>query len=191
MSMHLQRIGAFGAVLFLLIAAACDRTSPAQGNPPAGAAAPSNDLERVATRCTERWKRVDAANWIEAYEYLPPAERKILTLVDYLQGKSKHRFEKPEKPEVLELKDGVAFVSVACMWTPVHPALANVKLGPGESLTERVEMIETWKLTEGEWYFAEATPTREFFVAHPDVPRPTPKASAPGADPGSSSPSPH
>lgn len=188
--MQFQRIGVFGAVLFFLISPGCDRASPGQGGQTSGTPSASSDLEHVTLRCSERWKRVGAANWIEAYDFLPPAERKILTLVDYLQGKSRHRYENPEPPEILEMKDNQAFISVACMWTPVHPALANVKLGPGESLTQRVEMIETWKKTEGEWYFAEATPIQEFFVAHPDVPRPAPKSSA-GAAPGSEPPGTH
>lgn len=180
--MQLQRIGVFGAFLFVL-AASCHPTESGQGSAgdqTATAGSTPSESERIALRAAERWKRVAAANWIEAYDFLPPAERKTLTLVDYLQGKSKHLYENPDVPEVLEVKVDVAFVSVASMWTPMHPALASVKLGPGESLTQRLEMIETWKQTEGEWYYADATPIREFFVAHPEVPRPTAKASSTG-----------
>lgn len=176
--MQLQRIGVLGAFL-VVFAASCDRAesgSSGSGVQPVTAAPASSEAERVASRCAERWKKVAAANWIEAYDYLPPEERKVLTIVDYLQGKSRHRYEHPDVPEVLEVKGDLAFVAVASMWTPVHPALSNVKLGPGESLTQYLEMIETWKKTEGEWYYADAAPNREFFATHPEVRRPTAKA---------------
>jgi hypothetical protein len=176
--MQLQRIGVFGAFLFVL-AAGCRPAESEQGGaggPSATTPSTPTESERIALRSAERWKKVAAANWIEAYDYLPPDERKTLAIVDYLQGKSKHRYESPDVPEVLEVKGDVAYVAVASMWTPTHPALATVKLGPGESLTQRLEMIETWKRVEGEWYFAENATVREFFVAHPEVPRPTAKA---------------
>ncbi|MFN0008529.1 MAG: hypothetical protein ACKVXR_11555 [Planctomycetota bacterium] len=175
--MQLQRIRVLGAFT-LLLAAACGRTEPGpvgSGDQPSATASTSSEAERVASRSAERWKKVAAKDWIAAYDFLPPEERKVLSIVEYLQGKSKHLYENPDVPEVLEVKDDVAFVSVASMWTPTHPALANVKLGPGESLTQYLEMIETWKKTEGQWYYADAMPIREFFVAHPDVPRPAAK----------------
>jgi hypothetical protein len=180
--MQAQHTAVFGAFLIVL-AAGCDRAESGQGaggGEPTAATSTLSELERIALRAEERWKRVAAENWIEAYDYLPPDERKTLTLMDYLQGKTRHRYESPEAPEVLQVEGDVAYVWTACMWTPVHPALANVKLGPGESLTERLEAVETWKRTAGEWFYADVTPVREFFAAHPDVRQPSPKAPSSG-----------
>ena len=122
-------------------------------------------------RCTKRWEKVMHGDWIEAYDYLAPSERKNSSIQDFLKGKTNHRYENLERPRALKLQGDEGYVLVACLWTPIHPALHNLDLGK-EDLTRRLEMVETWRRGEGDWYYLKAEYPSDFFAAHPEIPRP-------------------
>jgi len=166
--------------LFLVVAGCSQGSTPPATTTGTTTAPAMNDSERVLHRCTERWKKVAAGDWIEAYDFQAPALRKTQTISDYLMGKANHRYESPETPELLELTDDRAYVYVACLWTPTHEALKTIKLQPGQSLTEHLEMVETWRKSENEWFYANALSVPEFFNVNPLVKKPAPRAPAAG-----------
>jgi len=143
---------------------------------PGGPSAPpahSPTPERVVARSAERWRRVAAAEWVEAYSYLAPSVRKTTDLGTYLRGKATHVYEKPGEPQVLELSGDTAFLRATATWTPRHPLLDKVELEPGQTLTQAIEMIETWSWVDGDWFFVRADQPAEFFNDRPDL-RPAP-----------------
>jgi len=146
----------------------------------APAASKEASAERLLERCAERWGHVSQGNWIEAYEFFAPAERKTSSLQQFLKGKDHHRYEKPEQPQLLKLNGDTGKVLVASMWTPTHPALHKVDLGQ-DSMTQRLEVVETWRWMEGDWYYLSAESAQEFFLANPGMTRPA--SDAPSAPP--------
>jgi hypothetical protein len=55
------------------------------------------------------------------------------------------------------------------LWTPQHAQLKTLKLEPGQSLTEEVPIVETWKWLQNNWYFVEQEGADKFFEAHPEL----------------------
>jgi len=44
-----------------------------------------------------------------------------------------------------------------------------VKLEPGQTLTQDIEIIETWQWVENDWHFVRQESESDFFEANPDL----------------------
>lgn len=169
----------FAWLALVLAAASCDRGAPGAGSTGGAATASASTSEALVARSAARWKHMVAAEWIEVYGFLSAAQKRERSLPQFLEGKSSHRYEQPTTPHVLHLDGARAFVSASCLWTPVHPLLQNLKLEEGQTVTQSVDMIETWVLEEGIWRLEEQSRARDFYTAHPGLLTAS-KGSAPG-----------
>jgi hypothetical protein len=154
------------------LAGACEpRDSQAAPSPKAGSVLKKHEAtpERLVERSKARWKLVADKNWIEAYDFSAPEVKKMVSLAQYLPGKSNHEYANPVVGEVVKIEKDQGYVRASSMWTPHHPDLARVKLEPGQSLTEQVDVIESWHFVDGDWWYVRAQNEEEFFHAHPEL----------------------
>jgi hypothetical protein len=157
------------------------RDAQAAVNPPPSSALTKHEptAERLIERSRARWKLVADKNWIEAYDFNAPEVKKMVALAQYLPGKSSHEYANPKVEEVLRIQNDQGYARVGAAWTPHHPEIAKVKLEPGQSLTQDIEMIETWHFVDGDWWFVRAQDEEEFFHAHADLLKTPGPANAP------------
>lgn len=125
--------------------------------------------EHLVERSKARWNLIAQKNWIEAYAFSAPEIQKNVSLAQYLAGKNTHEYTDPKVGEVLRIQKDQGYVRVTVAWTPHHPDLQKVKLEPGQSLTETIDMIETWHFTDGDWSYVKAQNEEDFFHAHADL----------------------
>ena len=90
-----------------------------------------------------------------------------MTIAQFLSGKNFHHYDNPAVERLVGLEDTHGYIAVRALWTPDHPELKRVKLEPGQSLSEELHMVETWRWAGDDWYFVEAHSETEFFAAHP------------------------
>src|SRR5262245_6136635 len=143
------------AVLALVLAAiapACDQSAPAPTTP---AAKPVAKREPTQAGALERsrayWSHAMKPDWIAAYDFLAPELQAQQPLAQYLQGKQYHEYKNMRVVEVVAQKDDQVFIRVGGLWTPTHPETKRVKLEPGQTLTQDVELIELWRWIDQEW----------------------------------------
>jgi hypothetical protein len=154
----------------LLTIASCNRSDvQAKTTAPAVTAQAAPTAERLAERAAERWKRVAKAEWIEAYDFLTPDMKQKQKLSQFIQGKETHEYTNPRVGEVMKIEKDQGFIRTSALWTPHHPALAKVKLEPGQTFTESIDMIETWRFVGGDWYYVTAHNEEVFFEHHPEM----------------------
>lgn len=159
--------------------AACGKHDALPNTPPAPATAnastssptPTNSPtdERLRARAQERMDLIAKGDWLAAYEFQSPEGRRILTLQDFLAKKDTHRYEKPHAHDVLRNDGKLAFIRVTALWTPTHQLLKNVKLEPGQSLTQEVELYQTWVWADGDWAYSRGQSPDDFFADHRDL----------------------
>lgn len=169
----------------LLLPACKDRSTQEKPAPSAAAqdAKPAEPTrERLVARATERWAKIVQADWIQAYDFLSPEQKRATPLAQYLMNKQNHRYENPHVGEVLACDGKDGYVQVSSLWTPQHPKFKEVKLEPGQSLTQAIEMIESWRWAEGDWTYLRAQNPEEFYQEHPELLRAAPKEPARTAD---------
>lgn len=126
---------------------------------------------RLLERARARWDAMAKAEWIQVYDFCSPELKKTVALSNFLSGKEKHKYENPVVDGVLQL-DPVkqqALVRSHVLWTPMHAELKRVKLDPGQTLTQEVPMVETWRWEKDEWVFVEQEGTDKFFEKHPEL----------------------
>jgi hypothetical protein len=157
----------------LLVLTGCEEDVAASENAAAPAtteAAPDAepDLSRVTARSAERWQRVVAADWIQAYDYQHPALKKQVPIGSFLANKEHHEYRNPSKPRLIGSEGNQAFVELSVLWEPHHPILQTVENRP-DDMTEELPMVETWAWTDGEWYFIQNERANEFHAKHPDL----------------------
>lgn len=126
------------------------------------------DAESLRARSLARWEAICRRDWIAAYDF-QTQEQKQLPLAKYLQGKDHHEYANPTVEEVIEVDAGNGYLWVRVLWTPKHPELKRVKLEPGQSLTEEIRMIESWRWEGDEWGYVRAQRDDEFFRDHPHL----------------------
>lgn len=153
-------------------------STTSEGNRSVQAAEPANAIE--ASRSTEptaanleersraRWAAVCRGDWIAAYEF-QTSEQKLVPLANYLQGKGHHVYANPAVERVIEVGKSEGYVLVRVVWTPTHPELQRVKLEPGQTLTEELRMIETWRWEGQDWGYVRAQRPDEFEHDHPKL----------------------
>lgn len=153
-----------------VLSTGCDRSAQAKGDeraPAVAKAEPTNEL--LLQRANDRWGKIVKADWIEVYDYLTPEQKQQVPLAQYLQNKQSHKYENPRVAEVLKNDGRVAYVHVFALWTPIHERLKQVHLEPGQTLTQEVEMYESWRWQQGEWLYIRAERPDEFFAAHREL----------------------
>lgn len=123
---------------------------------------------RLEERSMARWTAVARGDWISAYDF-QTTEQKLVPLAQYLQGKDHHVYANPAIERVLQVGRTEAFLLVRVVWTPKHPDLQRVQLQPGESLTEEIRMVESWRWDGEDWCYVRAERTEEFFQEHPGL----------------------
>jgi hypothetical protein len=168
------------SAVLLLATSSCDQKDVVQAKAPApatAAAAAAPTAERLTERADARWKLIAKQEWIEGYEYLAPEIRQAMSLSQYIQGKSVHEYANPKVEEIVKLEKDLGYARITALWTPHHPALAKVKLEPGQTLTTEIEMIETWRFVGGDWYYLKAQKPDEFFERHPELLKKAPEES--------------
>ena len=172
----------------LASATACNPSSntatPTSASPAAAVAkaVPQPTHERLLERSAQRWKHICAKEWVEAYDFLTPEQKRILSVAQFLQGKDSHNYANARPLEVLSQVDDMAYVRSFAIWTPSHPSLAKVKLEPGQTLTQELEMMETWRWVDGDWGFVKAERPSDFYSEHPDLLKKTDGSDAAAAE---------
>jgi hypothetical protein len=143
---------------------------------------------RLVDRSNDRWKRIAKKEWIEAYDFLTPEQKQGMSVSQYVQGKTNHEYANPRVGEVIKLEKDQGYVRVSALWTPHHPQLAKVKLEPGQTLTEDIDMIETWRFVGGDWYYVRAQNEEDFFQHHANLLKKSADAKADDAKPDDAAP---
>jgi len=163
------------AALSLLLLAGCGADVAAGGAAPesegsaATASVPAEpDLSTVTGRSVERWQRVVAADWIQAYDYQHPAIKAQVPIGTFLANKEHHEYRNPSKPRLIGSEGEEAYLELSVLWEPHHPILQTVNDRP-DDMTEELHMVETWAWNEGEWYFVTNARAGEFHAKHPDL----------------------
>jgi len=171
----------FLLTLPLALAACAPSGNESKAAPVAPVAAPKTPTdEGLLARARARWGLIDTEDWIGAYNFITPEVRKANPIGKYLQGKENHRYDNPVVESILSKDEskGQAYVRSRVVWTPQHPQIKTLKLEPGQSLTEEVPIVETWKWHKDDWYFVEQEGADKFFEEHPQLLR-DPKAEKP------------
>ncbi len=139
-------------------------------------AAARPDAARLVERVARRWDLIcrasnDSKLWIEAYDFEAPAAREAVSLANFIANKGNFHYDQPGEPRVLFIEDGTAYVNTTVLWlSGKHPALqAGNVLGADPNSVEFLDMVETWKWVDDDWYFL-GPPARknEFFDENPD-----------------------
>lgn len=128
--------------------------------------------ERLAQRAKERWEKIAKADWIEAYDFLTAEQKQAMPLAQYLSGKQNFEYANPVVKEVLKVEGDHGYVRVSTRWTPHHPQFKKVKLEPGQTLTQEIELIETWNFSDGDWLYLRPQREEEFFAEHSELLKP-------------------
>ena len=148
----------------------CDpKADEAHAAPALTKAAPQPTAEHALDRARARWDHIAKGEWIDAYEFQSPEVKRKMDLSHYLNGKAHHTYENPKVEGILKLEKNFVLVRSTVLWTPHTPELQRVKLEPGQTVTQEVPMIETWKWDSGDWYIVEQKGTDEFFKKHPEL----------------------
>lgn len=125
--------------------------------------------ERLQLRVRQRLEAVEGRDLVAAHSYCTPSVRRDQPLGQYLQRMELHRYERCALVEVVAVEGQEAFVRTAALWTPNHPKVREVKLEPGQTLSQEIEILETWRFEEGDWGFVKQERAEEFFAARPDL----------------------
>lgn len=159
----------------LAVSTACDPNVEAK-NPttPVAPAAPVAPViqptaERALQRSQERWAFGMKKEWVQAYDFSAPEVKRDMPLERYLGGMRVHQYENMRATDVLAIQGDKAFVRVSGLWTPKDPKISRVKLEPGQTLTQEITMIETWRFVDGDWCYVSPERDSDFFEKHPDL----------------------
>jgi hypothetical protein len=170
--------------LLLALSACSPATSNAQTNAPAVVAAPEPTATRLTERIQGRWATIVKNDWIAAFEFLSPEQKRHTGLSKYLQNKEHHKYENPRVAQVVAITGKEAYAQVFALWTPVHDRIGTIdNLAPGQTLTQDVEFLETWRWAEGDWTYVRAQRPEDFYKDHPELLRAEPAKTGQSAEP--------
>lgn len=172
-STHVPALAALLLGGSLLVLQGCDQKDDPKSVQAAQPAAVKREPTeaRLLERARARWDAMAKAEWIQVYDFCAPELRKSVPLANFLSGKEKHKYENPVVDGLLKL-DPVkqqALVRSHVLWTPQHAELKRVKLEPGQTLTQEVPMVESWRWDKDDWVFVEQEGTDKFFEKHPEL----------------------
>lgn len=150
------------------------------------------DAARVLVRSRERWRKIleacDAtddegtARWIEVYDFLAPARKKVESLTSFIGTKNGFYYDQPKEPKLLKIERNeggfhMAYVEGGAIWLAYkHPVFKEHAPEGGENHVEPMDQIEEWIWTDGDWSLVKVHRKFDFFQANPDFfePRPDP-----------------
>ncbi len=161
---------------------ACDEDAPPAQPPAAAQTAKSAAVKREPTaeaalaRARAYWAAAEKADWIATYDFLAPEFQREQPVAVYLQQKVNHIYKNMRVLEVVARKDDQIFLRISGLWTPNNPEVKRVKLEPGQTLTQDVEMIEIWRWVGDQWCRLKPLRPEEFLEQFPDL---QPKSDAP------------
>ncbi|MBK7875490.1 MAG: hypothetical protein IPJ77_07025 [Planctomycetes bacterium] len=132
--------------------------------------------ERLLKRANERWSRIVAKDWSAAYEYSTADERASLPLERFLERMQYHEYSTPRVESVVAVEGDEAYTRALVTWKPVGNCKMHV-LGDSDPLSDcepslEIEMLESWRRVDGEWFYVRAQRPDEFFEEHLDLRRP-------------------
>ena len=157
----------------LCASSACDQRAQAvdAGGATAQPAAPvrAPTAQRLTQRAQERWNKIMKGDNIAAYDFQVPEAKRELSLATYDSRLRKHRYENAHVDEIISLKGEDAFVRISVLWTPIDEVTRRVKLDPGQTLTQDLTMVETWRFIDGDWSFVRPERDTDFFENHPEL----------------------
>lgn len=174
---HTAILLSFFAAGTLAVLSACSNETEAAGPSSADAAKSGAALAEVVApqvsalvpRAKSRWQLIENEDWIQSYSYLAKQIRAFQDLGGYLSGSAVHKYVVKQEP-VLIGQDGVqAYVQVLVEWTPTHEELKSAANAAQGSLTQDIDMIETWTWENGDWYFVNGDRARDFIQEHPSL----------------------
>jgi hypothetical protein len=151
------------------LVAGCGQGDVQAGKPAAQAATAEPTRERLEARVGERLKSVEARDLAAVHNYFSPAMKKQRTLGQFAQQMENHKYESCRMVEILATNQDMGYVRTGALWTPTHPQVQRVKLEPGQTLTQDIEIIETWQWVENDWHFVRQESESDFFEANPDL----------------------
>src|SRR5262249_27350743 len=137
---------------------------------PAVAAPPKHEPTnaRLLERANVRWAAIMKADWVSVHDLLTPELKHDAPLAQYLAQTQFHTYQNAKVAEVLAIEKDMGYVRSSSLWTPTHPDLARVKLDPGQTLTQELKVIETWRWVGGDWCYSKMELETEFFQQHPE-----------------------
>lgn len=125
--------------------------------------------ERVKTRSQDHWAKMAKGDWVAVHDMLAPEVRSTQPLAKYLAQVQFHKYDNPVVLEVIAIEKDAAYVRCSALWTPTHPEVSRVKLEPGQTLTQEINVVESWRWAEGDWTYVKMERDNEFFEAHADL----------------------
>lgn len=132
--------------------------------PPVASVEPTE--ERLLQRANERWARIAVKDWVAAYEYLTSEQRATLPLDTFLKGKQYLEYSRPRVAGTVWIDGERAFLRVLVDWMPPRGCTLGVRIEPKPRSSLEVEIIETWRWNDGEWFFVRAQHPDEFLAEH-------------------------
>jgi len=173
-TLDLTRLALLALALGVVVPA-CDGTAPPAKPQDPAAVAPAAVVKREPTgeaalaRARAYWASAEKGDWIAAYDYLSPEFQRQQPAALYLQSRANHIYKNMRVLEVIGQKDDLIFLRITGLWTPNHPETKRVKLEPGQTLTQDVEMIEVWKWVGDQWFLQRPLRPEEFLEEYPDL----------------------
>jgi hypothetical protein len=170
--LHSTTIAVFCVAALALATSSCGHDADAK-SPTAKTEAPvpppiGPTAERAVQRSQERWADVSKGDLVAAYDLYVPEAKRAQTLASFLTRMQVHKYEDPRVDEVVGVNKDEAYLRVSALWTPLLEQTKHVKLEPGQSLTQRISMIETWRFVGGDWCYMKPDEEVDFFQAHPE-----------------------
>ncbi|MBL8861545.1 MAG: hypothetical protein JNK02_05990 [Planctomycetes bacterium] len=172
------------------VASACTREAgpgPVKPKPAVVKAEPTDEAALARSRIY--WANAEKKDWIPNYDLLGPELRGQQSPTMFLQGKTNHIYEGMRAQEVVARKDDLIFLRVTGRWTPNLPQIKNVRLEPGQTLTQDIEIIEVWRWMRDAWFLERPLRPDEFLEQFPDLqPNAAPKTAAGESGAGAGAP---
>ncbi|MBK9129525.1 MAG: hypothetical protein IPM13_17320 [Phycisphaerales bacterium] len=162
-----------------ILAPACDKDAPPAQPAPAPAVKREPTQAAALERSRQFWASAEKGDWIATYDLLAPELQREQPAAVYLDRKKNHIYKNMRVLEVVAQKDEQIFLRVAGQWTPNHPKVREVKLEPGQTLTQDIEMIEVWRWVGDQWCLLRPLRPEEFLEQYPDLQSKAPTPSQP------------
>lgn len=175
-TLDITRLALLALALGVVVPSCDEDAPPAKPAAPAQPAAAKREPTAAAAleRARQYWANAEKGDWIATYDFLSPELQREQPVASYLQRKANHIYKNMRVIEVVAQKDDQIFLRVGGLWTPNHPEVKKVKLEPGQTLTQDVEMIEIWRWVGDQWCLLRPLRPEEFLEQFPEL-QPKPK----------------
>ena len=126
------------------------------------------DTSTLLERVNARWEVKCQGDWIQVYDYYSPSFKRERGLYEYLDGKAHHHYKDPTAPTLVSVDGNKAYVETAAHWWTTHPLVVE-SLPDNGSFEDRLDIVETWEWTGGQWFFVDNERRGEFYARFPDL----------------------